>query len=91
MLRLQLGTTKSDKVIRRIIESAYEGETLGDLPTIERPKAIDEIRIVRQKSWFVSVSVIVKQDEVSLALRLFINDLILHTSVGSSPRTPSWQ
>ena len=39
--------TQSGKVVRRIIQSVYEDEELGDLSSIERPEAIDAIRAAR--------------------------------------------
>ncbi|MDQ2074602.1 AMP-binding protein [Haloarcula sp. H-GB4] len=35
--------TQSGKIVRRIIQSVYEGAELGDLSSIENPDAIDEI------------------------------------------------
>ena len=35
--------TQSGKIVRRIIQSVYEGEELGDLSSIENPDAIEEI------------------------------------------------
>ncbi|MFC7135169.1 MULTISPECIES: AMP-binding protein [Salinibaculum] len=35
--------TQSGKIVRRIIQSVYEGEQLGDLSSIENPDAIDGI------------------------------------------------
>ena len=35
--------TQSGKIVRRLIQSVYEGEQLGDLSSIENPDALDEI------------------------------------------------
>ena len=39
--------TQSGKIVRRIIQSVYEGEQMGDLSSIENPDAIDEIDAAR--------------------------------------------
>jgi acetyl-CoA synthetase len=35
--------TQSGKIVRRLIQSVYEGEEMGDLSSIENPDALDEI------------------------------------------------
>ena len=35
--------TQSGKIVRRLIQSVYEGESLGDLSSIENPNALDRI------------------------------------------------
>jgi acetyl-CoA synthetase len=39
--------TQSGKIVRRIIQSVYKGEEMGDLSSIENPDAIDEIDAAR--------------------------------------------
>jgi acetyl-CoA synthetase len=35
--------TQSGKIVRRLIQSVYEGEEMGDLSSIENPDALDKI------------------------------------------------
>ncbi len=39
--------TQSGKIVRRLIQSVYEGETMGDLSSIENPGALDRIADAR--------------------------------------------
>jgi len=39
--------TQSGKIVRRLIQSLYEGEELGDLSSIEDPDALEEIEAAR--------------------------------------------
>jgi len=41
--------TQSGKIVRRIIQSVYRGEEVGDLSSIENPGAIDEIESARDR------------------------------------------
>lgn len=40
----ELPKTRSAKIVRRAIRAAYLGEDLGDLSSVENPKAVDEIK-----------------------------------------------
>ncbi len=39
--------TQSGKIVRRIIQSVFEGDTVGDLSSIENPEALEEIDSAR--------------------------------------------
>jgi acetyl-CoA synthetase len=40
----QLPKTRSSKIMRRVIRSAYCGLPAGDLSSLDNPAAVDEIR-----------------------------------------------
>ena len=39
-----LPKTRSAKIVRRLIKSAFLGEKINDLSSVENPKAIEEIK-----------------------------------------------
>ena len=43
-----LPKTRNAKVMRRVIRAAYLGDPPGDLTALENPKAVDEIRAIRE-------------------------------------------
>jgi acetyl-CoA synthetase len=42
--------TRNAKVMRRIVRSAYLGEDLGDISSLENPGSLDEVRACRKES-----------------------------------------
>lgn len=42
----ELPRTRNGKILRRVLRSAYLGETLGDLSSLENPHIIDEIKSI---------------------------------------------
>jgi acetyl-CoA synthetase len=45
-----LPKTRNAKVMRRVIRAAYLGEPLGDLSSLENPKAVEAVRQVARKA-----------------------------------------
>ena len=43
----ELPKTRNAKVMRRVIRAAYLGDALGDLSSLENPRAVDAIAAIR--------------------------------------------